>query len=57
MSTEIELRDALMITLRGGETGKLLVEKFDPEIHDAKRNRYTSHFATCPQAGEHRKTR
>ncbi|MCC6178833.1 MAG: hypothetical protein WAZ94_15145 [Phycisphaerales bacterium] len=47
----------LVLTLRGGEYGTLLVEKFDPARHDAKRNRYTSHFATCPNADEHRKAR
>lgn len=33
----------------------LKLAKFDPQQHDEKRNRYTSHFATCPNAAEHRK--
>ncbi len=48
---------ALVLTLRGGPVvGKLLVEKFDPARHDAKRNRYTSHFSSCPQADDWRRT-
>lgn len=39
------------------EADKLLVEKFNPTRHDKKRNRYTSHFATCPNADEHRRAR
>ena len=46
----------LVLTLRGGEHGELLVEKAPADV-DPKRNRYTSHFATCPEAGEHRRSR
>lgn len=42
----------LVLTKRGDQ---LLVEKYDPAKHDAKRNRYTSHFSTCPNADQHRK--
>ena len=45
----------LVLTLHGGEYGKLLLEKFDVARHDAKRNRYTSHFQTCPDAKTHRR--
>jgi hypothetical protein len=33
---------------------KLIVEKWREE-HGSKRNRYTSHFATCPNAGDWRR--
>lgn len=46
----------LVLTLRKGPQSRLLVEKYDPAKHDAKRNRYTSHFATCPNASEHRRS-
>lgn len=45
----------LVLTLRGGEYGELLVEKYDPGRHGQKRNRYTSHFATCGQADDWRR--
>jgi hypothetical protein len=44
----------LVLTLRGGEFGELLVEHFDLEKHGLRRNRYTSHFATCPNAKDWR---
>lgn len=44
----------LVLALHGGEFGALHVEKYSPQRHDSKRNRYTSHFATCPNAAEHR---
>ena len=44
-----------MLTLRGGEFGELLVEKYDREKHGFNRNRYTSHFVTCPDADQHRR--
>lgn len=47
----------LVLSVRGGAFGSLVVEKFDPSKHDAKRNRYTSHFSTCPNAEEHRRGR
>lgn len=46
---------ALVLSLRGGGHGQLLVEKYDPAKHDKKRNRYTSHFATCPQGDDWRR--
>jgi hypothetical protein len=46
----------IVLTHRRSED-KLLAEKFDPSRHDAKRNRYTSHFSSCPNADEHRRTR
>lgn len=46
-----------VLALVGGEHGSMVFEKFDPARHDAKRNRYTSHFSTCPQAGEWRKSK
>lgn len=45
----------IVLTLRGGDFGELLAEKFYPPKHGEKRNRYTSHFATCPNADEHRR--
>lgn len=36
--------------------GKLYAEVFDLS-HDSRRNRYTSHFATCPNAAQHRNPR
>lgn len=47
----------LVLTLRGGSTGELVCERFDPLKHDEKRNRYTSHFATCPNADDHRRSK
>lgn len=44
----------LALTLSGGPFGTLFVEKYVPEM-GPKRNRYTSHFATCPNASEHRR--
>jgi len=44
----------LVLTLHGGEFGELRSESYYPPKHDAKRNRYTSHFSTCPNAAEHR---
>ena len=46
----------LVLNLRGGEFGKLHVEKFyAPKHGSADRRRYTSHFSTCPNADEHRR--
>lgn len=46
----------IVLTLSGGPFGKLLAEKYDPSRHDARRNRYTSHFVTCPESKEWRKS-
>lgn len=43
-----------VLALHGGEYGELKAEKWQPE-HGEKRNRYTSHFASCKQAGDWRK--
>lgn len=32
----------------------MIAETFDPKRHDG-RNRYISHFTTCPQATQHRR--
>lgn len=45
----------LVLTLKGGQFGELICDRFDSTKHDAKRNRYTSHFATCPNAEQHRR--
>lgn len=45
----------IVLTLHGGEYGELQAEKFNPGLHGLKRNRYTSHFATCGQADEWRR--
>jgi hypothetical protein len=46
----------IVLTLHGGQFGELLAEKYDPGGYEPKaRNRYTSHFATCPQADDHRR--
>lgn len=48
----------IWLTLHGGERGELRAEKVDPGAAPevlATRNRYTSHFATCPNAAMHRK--
>jgi hypothetical protein len=37
--------------------GKLFVHTYDAVADGPKRNRFTSHFATCPEAGEWRKGR
>lgn len=47
----------LVLSVRGGAFGKLIVEKYVPEMHSPHRNRYTSHFATCPNAETHRSAR
>lgn len=47
----------LALTLSGGEFGTLWVEKYDATKHGHSRNRYTSHFATCVNADEHRRSR
>lgn len=46
----------LVLTLRGGllRQTELICEHFDSQKHDEKRNRYTTHFATCPNAAKHR---
>lgn len=44
------------LVLSLGADGGLKVEKFDVSKH-AGRNRYTSHFTTCEQAGEWRRDR
>lgn len=44
----------IVLTLKR-ELNELHGEVFNPKLHDAKRNRYTSHFATCPNANQHRK--
>lgn len=36
-------------------TGQLRAEAFQASAHGSARNRYTSHFATCPNAAAHRK--
>lgn len=38
------------------EADELRAEMFRPE-HGPKRNRFTSHFTTCPNANEHRGSR
>lgn len=43
----------LVLSIRGGNT--LIVAKFDPLKHGDSRNRYTSHFATCPEARDWRR--
>lgn len=48
---------ALVLTLSGGSFGTLFVEKYDATKHGLTRNRYTSHFVTCPNAAEHRRER
>ena len=45
----------IVVAMRGGEYGELIAEKYDPAQHDAKRNRFTSHFSTCPEADQHRR--
>lgn len=56
-----DMRDAkegggdIVLTLKGGKFGELIAEKFYAPKHGEKRNRYTSHFATCPNADAHRK--
>lgn len=47
----------IVLAVRGGLFGKLVAEKFDTNAHGFARNRYTSHFATCPNANEHRRGR
>lgn len=44
----------LVLTLHGGEFGELLIGHWKKELHGYGRNRYTSHFATCPNADAHR---
>jgi hypothetical protein len=44
----------LVLTLRGGE---LLISSFRMDVHGPTRNRYVSHFVTCPNADQHRKGR
>lgn len=34
---------------------ELHAEKFNPGVHASGRNRYVSHFTTCPQSSEHRR--
>jgi hypothetical protein len=43
----------IVVTHKKSEN-KLHAEKFDPASHPPPRKRYTSHFATCPNASEHR---
>ena len=45
----------LALTLSGGDFGTLWVEKYRPEMGPT-RKRYTSHFATCPNADDWRKS-
>lgn len=46
----------IVLTLRGGqELGELVADTYRADKHDPKRNRYTSHFATCIHADQHRK--
>lgn len=47
----------IVLSLVGGEFGALEAEKFYEPKHGPKRNRYTSHFATCPNASQHRRDR
>lgn len=44
----------LILTLSGGSFGTLFVEKWREE-HGLARNRYTSHYSTCPDADRWRK--
>lgn len=46
---------SLVLTLRGGAYGTLLVEKYYHPKHGTGRNRYVSHFVTCPNATQHRR--
>ena len=46
----------MVLTLKAGPPQALLVEKFYADKHtEPGRNRYTSHFSTCPNAQEHRR--
>lgn len=45
----------IVLSLREGPFGVLVAEFFDPAKHGANRNRYTSHFATCPEADKWRR--
>jgi hypothetical protein len=52
----------IVLTLRGGEYGELLAEKYleakhDPDGSPTRRNRFTSHFFSCPNADAHRHPR
>lgn len=44
----------LVLTLKGGSFGELICEGYRMDEHGFKRNRFTSHFSTCPNASEHR---
>lgn len=47
----------MVLTVKGGPFGELHVEAYYRQTHGEKRNRYTSHFGTCPNADEHRRQR
>lgn len=43
----------VVLILRNGK--ELLIEKFYEPKHGTGRNRYTSHFQSCPNAKQHRR--
>jgi hypothetical protein len=46
----------ILLTLHGGPFGELRAAKWDPGGYEpTPRNRYTSHFATCPNTNQHRR--
>lgn len=47
----------VVLSLRGGQFGQLLIETYRADVHGQERNRYTTHWATCPNAEEHRRGR
>ena len=49
-------RGSVVLTHRKSED-KLVAEKFNAAAHPPSRNRYTSHFETCPHAARHRTPR
>lgn len=51
--------DGNLVLVSSTVDGKVHFEQFAyrPEAHNAERKRYRSHFATCPNAKQHRRPR
>jgi hypothetical protein len=46
----------VVLTLRKAPEPALLAETFDPKEHLPDRRRFTSHFTSCPNASQHRRS-
>lgn len=52
----IPAKDGTFVLTHRPAENKLLAEKFHREWHAINRRRFNSHFSTCPNAAQHRRS-